>query len=264
MAGFIKQKFGTENKIFAQEEAGFILVIKRAQNSTTNAQILGRNGEKVFHKFLNRYLPNCFRAVNGHFVTPEGVLSPEVDILLIDSRYPLISENEDGSGIVMLDSVLATIGVKLSLNKKEILTIRKHSKKISTLLSSVSEEKSVFVPQYEFAYTSEIMLETVGQHFFLNWTEQDPASDLYIMRIHPSDLTENFGLIGAQVWLEPDEKESFPCISTSKAPLSDFYYRLVQMAFWTLEERSHSFIEIGNNLNKYMTWGTYPNRYTEK
>jgi len=260
MAKFIKQTFGNENKIFAQEELGFISSISRAQNSTTNSQTLGRNGEKIFKKFLERHLPNCFRLINGHFVTRDGKLSPENDLILIDSRYPLLSENEDGSAIVMLDSVLAIIGLKLKLTKKEINTLIKHSKKNSELLEPYLKENNVFIPQYEFAYSTNIKLETIEKHFFNQWDTNPHAINLHIMRILETDQNHTKNFVGAELWFEPSINDVLePAEITTKSPLSDFYYRLLQNGFYTLDMKGDEFVNIGENLNKYLTWGTFPN-----
>jgi hypothetical protein len=127
MAKYTKQEHGKVNPVLLQEEIALIADADKAQNSTTNSKILGENGEIGIKDFLNRYLPSCFRAVGGHFVTPEGELSPEIDVMLVDSRYPYLSQNENGSVVAMIHSVLSTIEVKLSLNSSEINKIRKAS-----------------------------------------------------------------------------------------------------------------------------------------
>ena len=133
MAEYRKQRHGHVNAILAQEERALIASLEKSEHSTTNSQILGRNGEIGIRDFLNRYLPICFRAVNGHFVTPSGQLSPEIDVIIMDARYPLLSQNEDGSVVAMLHSVIATIEVKLTLVKKEIAKIKKSGKRITLL-----------------------------------------------------------------------------------------------------------------------------------
>jgi hypothetical protein len=71
-------------------------------------------------------LPSCFRAVGGHFVTPEGEISPEIDIMLVDSRYPYPSQNENGSVASMIYSFLSIIEVKLKLKKKKLIRSEMH------------------------------------------------------------------------------------------------------------------------------------------
>ncbi|WP_418115024.1 DUF6602 domain-containing protein [Vibrio scophthalmi] len=39
-------------------------------------------------EFFNRYLPPTFKAVSEHFITPNGNISPQIDIMILDSRIP--------------------------------------------------------------------------------------------------------------------------------------------------------------------------------
>lgn len=258
MAKYIKHKFGHENKIFLQEEIKLIATLEQVHNSTTNSQILGKNGEKGLRDFLNRYLPNCFRAVSGHFVTPKGSLSPEMDLMLMDSRYPLVSENRDGSVVAMLHSVLATVEVKLSLDGLEIEKIRRNEKTITKLASEVfpSPNSLAGVTQYGFAYQSKITLKTVDKYFFKGHRPNDPSTDLFVMRAHKADQIKGDNILGAQLWLETSR---YPSIATTRAALSDFYYTFLQNLYYSLEKRKYDFVDIGQQMNAYMSWGTFPN-----
>lgn len=257
MIKFIKQGHGHTNKIFLQEEVGIIASIDKVTQSSGNPQILGRNGEKCLVGFLNKYLPNCFRAISGHFVTPSGVLSPEIDVMIIDARYPYLSQNEDGTIVAMLHSVIATIEVKLSVTKGEIKKIRKNSIITTKLTSEVfpSPVSMNSLVQYGFAYKTKLNLKTLAKHFFMNYKKLDPLIDLYVLRLKESDQTGDEGPLGASLWLETSR---FPAISTSLAPLSDFYYSLLQNSYYTLDERNITFGDLGKHMSKYMSWGTFP------
>jgi len=259
MTGFKQQRHGHINPIFAQEEASMLAAVDKAYRSSSNSQIYGRNGEKALCSFLNRYLPVSFRAVAGHFVTPSGQLSPELDVMVIDSRYPLLAENEDGSVLTMLHSVIATIEVKLTLVKKELLKIRKNSLRIAELQSETfpSSEGWGGIMQLAFAYRAGVSLVTVGRHYFEGHTHQDPASSICILRVHDRDQLTDEGPLGAHVWLEAGE---VPAALTTLAPLSDLYYSLVQDGFYTLAERNFDFGDLAEHPMLYMNWGTFPCR----
>src|SRR5689334_15392292 len=93
----VKHEHGTPNPIIRTEELAMLAIVDRALASSSNSQTIGRNGERPLLDFFNRYLPYTFKAVTGHFVPPSGTLSPQIDIMLLDSRYPLLAVNADGS-----------------------------------------------------------------------------------------------------------------------------------------------------------------------
>ena len=102
----VKHHHGAVNPIIQQEEKMMIATVDKALATSGNAQIIGRNGELPLIQFLNRHLPYTIRAHTGHFVAPDGSLSPQLDVVLVDARYPLLAQNADGSVLVMLHSVL--------------------------------------------------------------------------------------------------------------------------------------------------------------
>lgn len=259
MAKKIKQKHGHINPIFLQEEASLLSTIGKAKYSTSNSQILGRNGEKWLLNFLNRYLPICFRAVTGHFVTPEGELSPQIDIIVIDSRYPLLSQNEDGSVVCMLHSVIATIEVKLTLNKNEIKKILTNDRIIAGLNSILFPTRTDWgegnIIQIAIAYSSSIKIKTIKQHYFKDHNNPTPQTSLYLLRLPEKEQFTDEGKLGAGISLEGGSLE---LIMTTLAPLSDFYYSLVQNSYFTLSSRGFDYVDLGNQMTKYMNWGTYP------
>ena len=132
-----KHEHGTPNKIIQQEEKSILLAVDKALASTSNSQIIGRNGEVPMINFLNRYLPNTLKAVSGHFITPSGKISSQIDIIIVDSRYPLLSQNEDGSVLVMLHSVLWAIEVKTNLKSSDIAKSWKDAINIIQLANEV-------------------------------------------------------------------------------------------------------------------------------
>lgn len=132
-----KHEHGTKNPIINQEEKAMLLAVDRALSSSPNSQTIGKNGELPFLNFLNRYLPPTFKAASGHFITPNGNISPQIDIMVLDARYPLLAENLDGSVLAMLHSVIRTIEVKTNLTSKDIQKISNDMRKIRTLMNEI-------------------------------------------------------------------------------------------------------------------------------
>ncbi|AZE22665.1 DUF6602 domain-containing protein [Pseudomonas chlororaphis] len=134
-----KHYHGSPNPIMAQEEAAILLCVERALVSSTNSQTIGRNGELPFISFLQRYLPATLRAISGHFITPHGDLSPQIDVIVIDARYPLLSENSDGSALVMLHSVVQCYELKTNLTTRDVKKSIENSQKIAALAQQIKE-----------------------------------------------------------------------------------------------------------------------------
>ncbi|MHB1301033.1 MAG: DUF6602 domain-containing protein [Burkholderiales bacterium] len=246
MTGFQRQRHGHINPIFAHEETRMLAAVDKAHSSSSNSQILGKNGEAALCSLLNRYLPISFRAVAGHFVTPSGKLSPELDVIVMDARYPLLAENEDGSVLAMLHSVISTIEVKRTLVKKEVLKIRKSASLVAALQTEVFPALGEWggVIQLVFAYRAGITLDTVANHYFDGYTPNEPSSFIHILRAHDRDQVTDEGPLGAHVWLEAGET---PAVSTTLAPLSDFYYQLIQDGFYTLNARDFDYGDLGEH-----------------
>src|SRR6266480_6344490 len=101
-----KHEHGTPNPIIVSEEEALLAAVDRALASSTNAQVIGRNGEIPLRDFFNRYLPYTLRAATGHFVAPSGHLSSQMDLMILDTRYPLLAQNADGSVLAMLHGVV--------------------------------------------------------------------------------------------------------------------------------------------------------------
>lgn len=118
-----KHIHGTTNQIIQQEEKAILLAVDRALSSSSNSQIVGKNGELPILDFLNRYLPPTFKVASGHFITPKGNLSPQLDIMVMDSRYPLLSQNLDGSVLAMLHSIIYAIEVKTNITSSDVKKI---------------------------------------------------------------------------------------------------------------------------------------------
>lgn len=262
MAKYAKQQFGHENPIFIHEERALLAAVDRADQSSSNSQIIGRNGELALLGFLNRYLPHTMRVCNGHFVTPKGELSPETDLLLLDTRFPLVAQNDDGSVLAMLHSVIGTIEVKRTLTKSEIQKIHKNSGTVAKLQSQAFGDDFTWASmlQRAVAYRTSIKIETIGRHFFSDWEVNPLSISLDVLRGVECESPLEGKPFGVRMWLEC---RSVPSYITTRAPLSDFYYGLVQDAYYTLGRRNYNFHDIGAIILRYLTWGTFPNKYTQ-
>lgn len=271
-----KHQHGTKNPIIEQEEKSILLAVDRALSSSSNSQTIGRNGELPLLDFLNRYLPPTFKAVSGHFITPNGIISPQIDIMVLDSRYPLLAENLDGSVLAMLHSVIQTIEVKTNLTSTDIKKISNDTYKIKELMNEVDlfKNQSFSSPIMKvFAYRIKNKLETIEHSFQKNCEPTAFHYDLIILRLPEQDF--NNKEIGCELHYEPvseedilemKEKYKVPKESfkdeflfgtrPSYTPLSDIYYSLVQDGYYMLGDRKFGFDDIGEHVMSYISWST--------
>jgi hypothetical protein len=85
--------------------------------------------------------------------------------------------------------------------------------------------------------------------------------DVTILRLSDKEIKNQ---VGITLHFEPDFGSElgdqvigyFPCHDPSLTPLSDFYYRLVQLFYYTLDVRGYTYGDIGVQLMCYMSWAT--------
>lgn len=263
----IKHSHGTPNPILEKEENLMIAVVEKALSSTSNSQVIGRNGEIPFRNFLNKYLPYTLRAETGHFISPSGKLSPQIDVMILDSRYPLLARNEDDSVLAMLHSLIFTIEVKTNITSNDIKKMWSNNVKIFSLAKEiplyVSDEWGA-IGSMGFSYKCANRLDTLEEKYILT-AQLDKTSglDIFLMRLHPSDQTSQ-QKIGAMLHFEPDFNEKnedeivgyIPTCTASFTPLSDLYFDIVQRGYYILGSRDISYNDIGAQVMDYLSWST--------
>lgn len=254
--------------IFKQEEKAILLSVDKAKASSNNSQIIGRNGEKPLLDFLNNYLPPTLKAVTGHFITKDSIKSPQIDILIIDSRYPLLGHNNDGTVLVMAHSVLRIIEIKTNLTSKDISKTAENFAKTKSLINEIwpGEDYSFNKPTFELiAYRINVKEQTIGNAYF---EYCEPVKNHFAVTILRKPQSEDFGL---QLCFHPtshyddfNETEHLEYMKgeylygpiEQRTPLSDLYYSLIQDCYYALADREYGFNEIGNHFNDYINWST--------
>lgn len=255
MSTFRKQRHGFANPVFLQEERSLLVAVDKAVATGVGPESIGRNGERPLLEFLERYLPRQFRIATGHFVAPSGHVSPQVDALVLDARYPLLSVNHDGSVLAMLHSVLATIEVKTSLRARDIERLHAHWRGVSRVVGKVFRDPRGWGSPIGLtvAYRARIGLAVIREHFFRGAARHVTPPDLQVLRLKPQDQHGDEA-VGAFLWLEAGR---LPSVAKTRAPLADLYYRLVQDCCYTLGARDRGMDGVGRALCDYMKWGVF-------
>lgn len=255
-----KHRHGTPNLIIQTEERAMLADVDKALLASGNSQVVGANGEIPLRSFFRRYLPNAIQVATGHFLTPSGRLSPQIDIMFIDSRYPLLSQSSDGTVLAMLHSVISCFECKTKVASSDVRSIWKNASAIQRLASEVvafGGDGWGAIATYGFAYRSAVSLETLSRRYFAAGTPHEGHIDLHLLRIS-SERQER----GALLHFEPvaskkkscNKEDFYPILEELFTPLSDLYYKSIQDAYYTLDARGFSLGDIGGHINSYMSW----------
>lgn len=259
------QKHGNANLIIQEQEKYLLATIDRALASSSNAQIIGSNGELPLKNFLAEHLPYTFKVATGHFIAPSGKLSPQIDIMLLDARYPFLNVNLDGSVLAMMHSVIATIEVKTNITSKDIKKVCNDSDKIHRLYDEIYDKDEGWKRAFAkcFAYRSTVKLNTLKSVFYNNLDPFNAYFDLHLMQLHSSDQKHS-EQVGVELHFEPEfegksslVKAYSLCSIFQKTPLSDLYYELVQNSYYTVGSRKINDIDIGRQVMHYMKWSSF-------
>jgi hypothetical protein len=187
--------------------------------------------------------------------------------MILDARYPLLSENGDGSVLSMLHSLIAAIEVKTKITSQDIKAMWKNSLEIETLASEVKQYSFGewgSLSTLGFAYRGANRLSTMEEKYIDAADPWNTGLDLYLLSLHEKDRLP--GKKHGVTWHFEPEFESeksgkvinyFPTTRLSYTPLSDLYYRLVQDSYYALGYRNYSFTDIGRHVMSYMSWASF-------
>jgi hypothetical protein len=260
----MKQQDSEIDAVFLGEEQSVLSHFDRAATSTPGTHG-GLNGEIPIIDFLNRYLPRTMTAVTGRIGTPVCEYSNLVDILVLDCRYPLLSQYADGSALVPLHAVIATVGVRLALDAaslKEVLAQAAQVRKFSDYLQK-SEKGDGLPGTYGLFYYAGIGM--AGMEGLLKENREGrTCPDLTVLRLHPEDLANcpNYGVTihERQVTtgsLSQPATQSGISISPQPGSLHEFYSRLVASACSVLNLRDYDPVALHERLSEYKEWSCF-------
>lgn len=272
-----KNEHGTKNPVILQEEKSILLAVDRALSSSSNSQTIGRNGELPLLAFFNRYLPPTFKALSGHFITEGGDISPQLDVMILDARYPVLAENADGSVLAMLHSVIQVIEIKTNLRSSDIKKICSDVVKTRNLISQADDFKAInsfkAPVQSCLAYRIGNKLDSIISSYRKHSNPEEHHFDLSILRLEDRIFSDPDA--GCEIHYEPitgiaikdfieryDVSEDeisgsyFLTVRPCHTVLSDLYYQIVQNSYYILDERNYSFADVAEHIMEYMEWSS--------
>ncbi|HKV77604.1 MAG TPA: DUF6602 domain-containing protein [Candidatus Sulfotelmatobacter sp.] len=133
----------------------------------------GSEAEKVLREFLNKHLPQRFRAATGILIDINNALSKQTDIIIYDALSSPVYRFSEEAMILPVDTVASVIEVKSRLTSDELADAYKKIASVKALKKRPSSEMDRGATGSElkmsstlgviFAFTSDISLETVAE-----------------------------------------------------------------------------------------------------
>ncbi|MDD3468219.1 MAG: hypothetical protein PHE67_13810, partial [Campylobacterales bacterium] len=179
-------------------------------------------------------------------------------------------ENDDGTVLTMLHSVLWTIEVKTNLKSSVMAKAWRDAIAIMGMACEIEGYGDLgdfaSISTNLMAYKCAQKLDTIEKSYEKNAKPLMAGLDIYIMRFPEKEMPNDIE-IGGELHMEPifdnetiDEPELIDnhllIFGAHHTPLSDFYYRLVQNCYYALGARNFSFNDIGAHFMRYMSWST--------
>jgi hypothetical protein len=103
---------------------------------TAHSGTSGRLREEVVQGFLRPHLPAHLLIKAGVIIDSTGQRSSQQDCVIVDGHFPLIDVGSETEALILAESVLATIEVKSSLTKEELLDALEKSARTKRLIRS--------------------------------------------------------------------------------------------------------------------------------
>ena len=103
------------------------------QSHIPHAGERGSQAEKILRRFLQRYLPGRLSVGTGHILAQKGEVSRQCDVVIYDGLYWPSLFVADGYQIFPVESVLAVIEVKSTLDGKSMKEAAENIRSVKSL-----------------------------------------------------------------------------------------------------------------------------------
>lgn len=242
---------GEQNLSFFQKEEELIAKLKQISHSTESPQQIGRAVEDFIASFLRELLPVDFRVeTRCKVVDKEGNYSREIDLAIVDAKFPKLFSTADGSSLLMYESIKQVFELKRSLDSKEISDVFAKAYDWHNFWEKATRGK----PRYAGGFgvlciESKIELETIREKLLAQSIKYNNALNgvsLFILRCKENNKRPDPSKppIGVFCWWEGRTDLSF---NLTFAPLSDWLYDL----YCSIYDKN-----IWKVVMDYIHWGT--------
>jgi hypothetical protein len=247
------------------EEEVLLAAVDRMLAPERSGHTVGESGFTVpLRDVLNGYLPRSLRAVAARITAPNDRVSPEIGVLIVDSRYPILSEDLDGFVVAMLHSVVAIVQVRSVLTGGAIAEMWKDAVEtaiLATQAEGYAGRGRGAVTICGFAYRATDSLDALEESYRKEVKRDIAGFDLTILRLRADDQVFR-GFPGVEFCGEMassggDRTESVEIqMHFHFSPLSDFCRNLVSNAYRTLGFRHQTDDEVEQHFAEYPSWST--------
>jgi hypothetical protein len=134
----------------------------------------GGEAEQIVKEFLNRHMPQRFRAASGFVIDNDSQMSEHEDVLVYDALSSPIFRYTEDNQIISADAVASVIEVKSVLNKKELENAFEKIAEVKRLRKSPLSEMDQKATESQltttgtfgvvFGFSTETKLVTLAQH----------------------------------------------------------------------------------------------------
>lgn len=100
--------------------SNFLAAKAEVAGGTGHSATTGSLRELVVQQFLVPHLPRHFEIRSGVIIDSTGARSAQQDCIIVDSRLPIIDVGSPTAGLVLAESVAATVEVKSRLDKTNL------------------------------------------------------------------------------------------------------------------------------------------------
>jgi hypothetical protein len=229
---------------FQKEDELMIEAIDHALAFEPGAFSAGYNGEIPLCDFFSRFLPPVVTVTMGRIGFPNCEVSPPIGVLILDSRYPLLSYYPDGLVLAPLHAVLATFTVTTALTATNILEMQNNIAYAASLSDSLMAEDGT-IKSNGFAYRSNVCLSEL-KAILLRKEDKQRNHDMYVLRLSKEDYVNM-------------STKGFARGNPSDSPLYSMYSDLIQNIFSLLNIRNYDQDGLTGRLAAYKDWPSISN-----
>jgi hypothetical protein len=182
--------------------------------------------------------------------------------MILDARFPFLSEIHEGSVKAMRHAVLCTVEVKRTIVSRDITSIRRDVLNLQEEFDAIRSRHREYKHAYwstprslAFGFNTGTRLKTLAKHFFVRpvaWT------DMFVMT---HDFRGQKPELGKGGIIRPEGTTHDHCgtLFRTADPLSDFYAMLITHSFEILAERNVPDSMVPSIIRSYYGWGTDKN-----
>ena len=169
--------------------------------------MVGQAREFLINKVLKSILPAAVHFGTGKIIDSQGSYSKQIDIIVYDARFPALEI--EGSGLYMVEGVIAAIEVKSTLDTGQLILALDNCKSVLDLMSCGEDEHQMheridfykrsggltdehaqerftynFLPEtYIFSFTSDLKWDTSFDKIYEWWSSADCPKSPYFPRL---------------------------------------------------------------------------------